>query len=87
MTIDGGFDKVNSSTMSINKDHTASANDFTVMFLREQLNYLKDKVDKATHELEDKERLIQQIEREKRDYLRKYETLELANFELQEKMA
>jgi len=36
--------------------------------------------------LEEKERLIEVIEREKRDCQRKYETIEFANFEMQEKI-
>ena len=58
MTIDGGLERINSSMMSTNKESTNN-NDFTVMFLRDQLNYLKEKIDKAANELEEKERLIQ----------------------------
>jgi prefoldin subunit 5 len=57
-------------------------NDFTVAFLKDQLAFLTDKIRKSTSELEEKEKLIQQIDHEKREVSRKFETLEFANFEL-----
>lgn len=54
--------------------------------MREQLNFLQEKIARSRQELEEKERLVQQIEREKREYIRKYESLEFANFEIQEKL-
>jgi hypothetical protein len=60
--------------------------EFTVAFLKDQVSFLQSKISKATLELEEKERIIQQIEREKRDCQRKFETIEFANFEMQEKV-
>jgi len=47
---------------------------------------MSDKIAKAMVELETKENLVQQIELEKREAYRKYEALEVQNFELQEKL-
>ena len=57
-----------------------------MMFLKEQLSFMQDKVQKAASEIEQKERLIQAIESEKREVMRKYETVEFENFELKEKL-
>ena len=43
---------------------------------------MSDKIKKALTELETKELLTQQIELEKREAYRKYEALEVQNFEL-----
>ena len=47
---------------------------------------MSDKITKAMSELETKEMLMQQIELEKREAYRKYEVLEVQNFELLEKL-
>ncbi len=46
---------------------------------------MQDKISFATKELESKEKLIQKLEKEKRDCVMKYETMEFSNFELQQK--
>jgi hypothetical protein len=63
MMIDTSTDKLNSSAISHQKDQ-----DFTVLFLKDQLKFLTDKIKKATSELEDKERVIQKLEHEKREF-------------------
>lgn len=60
--------------------------DFTVSFLKEQLKFMTDRIKTATIELEDKERVIQKLEHEKRDLLRNFENIELENFKMQEKL-
>lgn len=54
--------------------------------MREQIKFMSDKITKAMSELETKEMLMQQIELEKREAYRKYEVLEVQNFELLEKL-
>lgn len=54
MIIDSMNEKMNTSSLS----QQLTNNDFTVMFLRDQLNFLSDKISKATSEIEEKERLI-----------------------------
>jgi hypothetical protein len=51
MLIDTSGDKINTSGSS--KD-----SEFTVVFLKDQLLFLTDRIKKATSELEEKERLI-----------------------------
>jgi len=53
--------------------------------LVDQLGFLKLRINQMAQELEDKEQTIQQIEKEKGEYGRKYETLEFLHIELQEK--
>ena len=54
--------------------------------MRDQIKFMSDKITKAMAELEGKELLVQQIELEKREAYRKYEAIEVQNFELQEKL-
>ena len=54
--------------------------------MRDQIKFMSDKITKAVAELEGKELLVQQIELEKREAYRKYEAIEVQNFELQEKL-
>ena len=54
--------------------------------MRDQIKFMSEKIEKAVAELEGKELLVQQIELEKREAYRKYEALEVQNFELQEKL-
>ena len=61
-------------------------NDFTVIFLKDQLKFLGEKIKTATMELEDKERVIQKLEHEKRDLMKNFENIELENFKMQEKL-
>ena len=48
---------------------------------------MQDRLNIVTRELETKELMFRQIEIEKRDNNRKYEALDLANFELQERLS
>ena len=50
--------------------------------MRDQIKFMSDKIEKAMTDLESKELLVQQIELEKREAYRKYEALEVQNFEL-----
>ena len=54
--------------------------------MRDQIRFMSDRITKAMAELEEKELLVQQIELEKREAYRKYEAIEVQNFELQEKL-
>lgn len=54
--------------------------------MRDQIKFMSEKIEKSMAELEGKELLVQQIELEKREAYRKYEALEVQNFELQEKL-
>lgn len=47
---------------------------------------MTERIDKAQIELAEKEQLVEKQEVEKREAFRKYETLEVAHFELQEKL-
>ena len=47
---------------------------------------MTDSIEQATRELEYKQLLIHKIEAEKRDVARKFEALEVSNFELQEQL-
>ena len=47
---------------------------------------MTDSIEQATRELEYKQLLIHKIEAEKRDVTRKFEALEVSNFELQEQL-
>lgn len=71
MQVDSSSDKLNlsmqSNSNSCNTHPTKDNNEFTVVFLKDQLKFLTDKIKKATMELEDKERVIQKLEHEKRD--------------------
>ena len=48
--------KLNTSTVSM--QHNAKDGDFTVIFLKDQLKFLTEKIKRATSELEDKEKVI-----------------------------
>ena len=50
--------------------------------MREQIKFMSDKINQAQTDLEQKEQFIQSIELEKRETFRKYEALEMHNFEL-----
>lgn len=54
--------------------------------MRDQIKFMSDKITRAMTELETKEHMVQQIDLEKREAYRKYEVLEVQNFELQEKL-
>lgn len=62
------------------------SSEFTVVFLKDQLKFLTEKVKKASQELEEKEKVIQKLEHEKREYQRNFENMELENFQMQEKI-
>ena len=58
MLIDTSSDKLNLSMQSNANNTCVKDNDFTVVFLKDQLKFLTDKIKKATTELEDKEKVI-----------------------------
>lgn len=58
-----------------------------MLFLRDQLKFMSERMKKTTLDLEEKERVIQKMEHERRELERKYEAMELENFQMQEKMA
>ena len=60
--------------------------DFTVQFLKDQLQFVNDRLKMATSELEDKEGVIQKLEHEKREFQRSNENLEIENIKLAEKL-
>lgn len=53
------------STLAQLKD---GGSEFTVVFLKDQLKFLTEKIKKASSELEEKERVIQKLEHEKREF-------------------
>jgi len=82
MLIDTSSERLNMSASSI-----PSKDDFTVSMLKDQLKFLGSKIQQATQEIEEKERVIQKLEHEKREFQRKFEHVELENFQMQELMA
>ena len=54
--------------------------------MKDQIKFMTDTIEKAQSELEQKQWLIHKIEAEKRDVARKFEALEVSNFELQEQL-
>lgn len=55
--------------------------------MRDQIRFMQERLNLVTRELETKELVFRQNEIEKRETSRKYEALELANFELQERLS
>ena len=82
MLIDTSSERLNMSASSI-----PSKDDFTVSMLKDQLKFLGSKIQQATQEIEEKERVIQKLEHEKREFQRRFEHVELENFQMQELMA
>ena len=54
--------------------------------MKDQIKFMTDSIEQAQRELEQKQLLIHKIEAEKRDVARKFEALEVSNFELQEQL-
>ena len=61
---------------------SSNQGEFTVIFLRDQLKFMTERVKKTTLDLEEKERVIQKMEHERRELERKFEAMELENFQL-----
>lgn len=55
--------------------------------LKDQIKFMQDRLTQNAQELTAKDLTIQSIEIEKRETLRKYESLDLANYELEEKLS
>ncbi len=53
-----------------------------MLFLKDQLKFMSERMKKTTHDLEEKERVIQKMEHERRELERKYEAMELENFQM-----
>ena len=68
-------------------EQSASKEDFAVAMLKDQLKFLGGKIQQATQEIEEKERVIQKLEHEKREFQRRFEHVELENFQMQERLA